>query len=157
MLFDYVLPPFRVVGSSPTWGVIKETSLVYQGKRGFFLHFGQKSGKYRQNRAFRRWINCPEACFFISDSKNGQKCWCTFCVSLLCKEIQKGTGWVDLNLFLQRKRSKNIEISQIRLIFGNLYGIIYFVLFYSNPHSMQEGFQCLPVIKNYGISLLIGI
>ena len=29
---------------------MKETSFVYQGKRGFFLHFGQKSSKYRQNR-----------------------------------------------------------------------------------------------------------
>ena len=23
--------------------------------------------------------------------------WCTFCVSLRCKEQQKGTGWGDLN------------------------------------------------------------
>jgi hypothetical protein len=29
----------------------KETSFVYHGKRGFFLHFGQKPGKYRRKRA----------------------------------------------------------------------------------------------------------
>ena len=29
---------------------MKETSFVYQGKRGFFLPFGQKSSKYGQNR-----------------------------------------------------------------------------------------------------------
>jgi hypothetical protein len=47
-----------------TRSAIKETSFVYQGKRGFFLHFGQKSGKYRQNRAFKRLISRPEARFF---------------------------------------------------------------------------------------------
>ena len=31
-------------GSNPFPSAIKETSFVYQGKRGFFLHFGQKSG-----------------------------------------------------------------------------------------------------------------
>ncbi len=34
-----------VEGSNPSAPAIKETSFVYQGKRGFFLHLGQKSGK----------------------------------------------------------------------------------------------------------------
>ena len=33
------------VGSNPTRSAIKETSFVCRGKRGFFLHLGQKSGK----------------------------------------------------------------------------------------------------------------
>ena len=31
-------------GSSPASRTIKETSFVYHGKRGFFLHFGVKTG-----------------------------------------------------------------------------------------------------------------
>ena len=32
----------RRVGSNPTTRTIKETSFVYQDKRGFFMHLGEK-------------------------------------------------------------------------------------------------------------------
>ena len=32
------------LGSNPSSAAIKETSFVYHGKRGFFLHFGVKTG-----------------------------------------------------------------------------------------------------------------
>ena len=43
-------PPFHGgnMGSSPVRVTIKETSFVCQGKRGFFLHFGLKMGKYSE-------------------------------------------------------------------------------------------------------------
>ena len=37
-------------GSSPASRTIKETSFVYQGKRGFFLHFGQKTSTDQKRR-----------------------------------------------------------------------------------------------------------
>ena len=43
--------------------------------------------------------------------------WCTFCVSLLCKELQKNTGWVDLNpekpvvkLFSEKMRKSTVVL-----------------------------------------------
>ena len=35
----------EVAGSNPVTSTIKETSFVYHNKRGFFLHFGRKTGK----------------------------------------------------------------------------------------------------------------
>ena len=35
-------------GSTPPTSTMKETSFVYQDKRGFFLHFGQILSKYGQ-------------------------------------------------------------------------------------------------------------
>ena len=35
-------------GSNPVTRTMKETSFVYQDKRGFFLHFGQILSKYGQ-------------------------------------------------------------------------------------------------------------
>ena len=52
---------------------IKETSFVYHGKRRFFLHFGQKSGKIKQNRASERSIGCSEAHSFVFNGKNSPK------------------------------------------------------------------------------------
>ena len=39
----------------------------------------------------------------------GQKRWCTFCVSLLCKELQKSTGWVDLNPETHKKVYESVS------------------------------------------------
>ena len=84
--------------SSPTAATIKEASFVYQGKRGFFLLFEKNRAKYRHFGLSGGGSAVRKPDFFISGSENGRKCWCTFCVSLLCKELQKNTGWVDLNL-----------------------------------------------------------
>ena len=52
---------------------MKETSFVYQGKRGFFLHFEQKASKYGQNRdqiGLRSGIaTVPEPDFCVSGAK----------------------------------------------------------------------------------------
>ena len=72
---------------------MKETSFVYQDKRGFFLHFGQKSSKYRQNRV---WIGLrssfaavPESDFCIS----GAKRLVYFCLFFApAKDYEKGQG-----------------------------------------------------------------
>jgi len=59
--------------SNPTTYPMKETSFVYQGRRGFFLHFGQKSSKYGQNRdqiGLRSGIAAvPEPNFCVSGAK----------------------------------------------------------------------------------------
>ena len=72
---------------------MKETSFVYQDKRGFFLHFEQKSAKIRQNtgisgfgaasRLHRSPIFCVQGpdqaekagdyLLFITDAKNYEK------------------------------------------------------------------------------------
>ncbi len=52
---------------------IKETSFVYQGKRGFFVLFGKKSGKIKQNRASERSIGCSGALFFVFSGRNSPK------------------------------------------------------------------------------------
>jgi len=76
----------EVTGSSPAVSTNKETSFVYQGKRGFFLHFGRKMGKYRQNKGInglsggQKTVQKPD--FLFSGRKNGRKCWCTFGRSL---------------------------------------------------------------------------
>ena len=63
--FLHVFLPFCRT-SNPLLSAIKETSFVYHGKRRFFLHFGQKQGKIKQNRASERSIGCSEALFFVS-------------------------------------------------------------------------------------------
>ncbi|MBP5781107.1 MAG: hypothetical protein J6X34_07730, partial [Clostridia bacterium] len=49
------------------------SGLLNHDKRGFFLHFGQKSGKYRQFRTFRRLISRPEARFFVFRTQKRRK------------------------------------------------------------------------------------
>ena len=46
------------MGSSPINRTIKETSFVYQGKRGFLLLSGQNTGAILKNRAPERSIGC---------------------------------------------------------------------------------------------------
>ena len=68
---------------------MKETSFVYQGKRGFFLHFGQKPSGYGQNNeessagAAMRLLRSPIFAF------PGQNSWCTFVCSLRLQRTTK--------------------------------------------------------------------
>ena len=62
------------LGSNPRSAAIKETSFVYHGKRRFFLHFGQKQGKIKQNRASKRSFGCFEARFFVFDVQKSPGC-----------------------------------------------------------------------------------
>ena len=45
---EHQIPVLRVGGSSPFRRAIKETSFVYQGKRGFSCILGKKRAKYGQ-------------------------------------------------------------------------------------------------------------
>lgn len=63
----------EAVGSNPIAHPIKETSFVYQDKRGFFLHFGRKTGNNKQNQASDRSIGCFGARFFVSSGRNAPK------------------------------------------------------------------------------------
>ena len=80
-------------GSSPASRTIKETSFVCQGKRGFFLHFGQKPSKYRQNRdqigLQSGFAAASEPDFCVSGAK-----WLVyFCLSFTpAKDYEKGQG-----------------------------------------------------------------
>ena len=56
-------------GSSPVTSTIKETSFVYQDKRGFFLLSGQNTERIIENRASERSIGYSEARFFAFSSK----------------------------------------------------------------------------------------
>ena len=86
-------------------GTIKETQFVYQGILRFFAPFwrfsrffglfGLKNGLQSSNAAV------PEPFFSVFRAK----CWCTFFVSLLCKERQKYTGWKDLNHQTQKNNT----------------------------------------------------
>ena len=54
-------------------GTIKETSFVYQDKRGFFLLSGQNAGRIIEKRALERSIGCSKARFFAFSSRNSPK------------------------------------------------------------------------------------
>ena len=60
-------------GSSPVTSTIKETSFVYQDKRGFFLLSGQNAGRIIEKRALERSIGCSKARFFAFSSRNSPK------------------------------------------------------------------------------------
>ena len=45
--FRLCVAPVRVVGLSPTWGAIKETTFVYHDKGCFFVLFGAKHSENR--------------------------------------------------------------------------------------------------------------
>ena len=57
---------FRLVMNIRT---IKETSFIYQDKRGFFLLSGQNAGRIIEKRASERSIGYSEARFFAFSSK----------------------------------------------------------------------------------------
>ena len=75
------------VGSSPISRTIKETSFVYQDKRGFFLLSGQNTGAILKNRASERSIGYSEARFLLSAAETVRKRRCTNRISLLCKQL----------------------------------------------------------------------
>lgn len=57
------------MGSSPINRTIKETSFVYQGKRGFLLLSGQNTGAILKNRAPERPIGCYGALFLCFETR----------------------------------------------------------------------------------------
>ena len=61
------------VGSSPISRTIKETSFVYQDKRGFFLLSGQNTRRIIEKWALERSIGCSEARFFAFSGRNSPK------------------------------------------------------------------------------------
>ena len=73
-------------GSSPHARTIKETSFVYQDKRGFFLLSGQNTELILKKRASERSIGYFEARFLHSAAETAQNCCCTNRISLLCKQ-----------------------------------------------------------------------
>ena len=52
---------------------IKETSFVYQDKRGFFLLSGQNTRRIIEKWALERSIGCSEARFFAFSGRNSPK------------------------------------------------------------------------------------
>ena len=63
----------EVAGSSPASATIKETSFVYQDKRGFFLLSGQNTGRIIEKQALERSIGCYGARFFAFSGRNSPK------------------------------------------------------------------------------------
>ena len=93
-------------GSNPTWVRIppaaptKTPLLSTKIKVGFFLvleHFKQNTGKPRLRSG---QDDCIETLFSFPAPETGQKCWCTFVRSLLCKVLRALTRRRDLNLCL---------------------------------------------------------
>ena len=96
------------MGSSPTARTIKETSFVYQGKRGFFLHFGQKQAQIEQNTgksgfgAASRLYLSPIFC--VQGQEQPEKAGILLFVLDGCKELLKMSGRQDLNQKRRRER-----------------------------------------------------
>ena len=63
----------EAAGSSPATPTIKETSFVYQGKRGFLLLSGQNTGAILKNRAAERSSGCYGARFYVFSGRNSPK------------------------------------------------------------------------------------
>ena len=74
-------------GSNPRTPTIKETSFVYQDKRGFFLLSGQNKGRIIEKRGLERSIGYSEARFLLSAAETVRKRRCTNRISLLCKQL----------------------------------------------------------------------
>ncbi len=80
------------------WMNHKRNVFCLSRQRAFLLAFQAK--KRAKTGIFGLQCGQPAAAepdFLLSERENGRKCWYTFCVSLLCKEHQKSTGWKDLN------------------------------------------------------------
>ena len=84
-------------GSNPVTRTIKETSFVYQDKRGFFLLSGQNTGQIIEKRASERSIGYSEARFLRSAAKENRNRCCTNRISLLCKQLLNVFRVWDLN------------------------------------------------------------
>ncbi len=84
---DSALYFHRLLSSKLAGCSIKETSFVYQDKRGFFLLSGQNTGVILKNRASERSIGCYGARFMRSAAKEYRNRCCTNRISLLCKQL----------------------------------------------------------------------
>jgi hypothetical protein len=82
------------MGSSPINRTIKETSFVYQGKRGFLLLSGQNTGAILKKQAPERPIGCYGALFLCLETRKQVYFLLFFRAK---KNIKKGTGQEDLN------------------------------------------------------------
>ena len=91
------------LGSNPRSAAINETFFVYHGKRRFFLHFGQKQGKIKQNRA-DRLLRSPIFCF--QRLPQPENAGVLFAFLSTCKETQKGTKIQDSNLSIVEKERR---------------------------------------------------
>jgi hypothetical protein len=81
---------------------MKETSFVYQDKRGFFLHFGHNPAKIEQNTgksgfgAASRLLRSPFFCVLGPDQ--AENAGVLLGVLYGCKGLRKGTGIRDSDL-----------------------------------------------------------
>lgn len=81
---------------------IKETSFVYQDKRGFFLLSEQNKGRIIEKRALERSTGYSEARFLRSAAKEYRNHCCTNRISLLCKQLLNVFRVWDLNLMFAK-------------------------------------------------------
>ena len=81
---------------------IKETSFVYQDKRGFFLLSEQNKGRIIEKRALERSTGYSEARFLRSAEETVRKRRCTHRISLLCKQLLNVFRVWDLNLMFAK-------------------------------------------------------
>ena len=95
-------------GSNPFLSAIKETSFVYQDKRGFFLLSGQNTKRIIEKRALERSIGYSEARFLRSAEKEYRNCCCTNRISLLCKQL--------LNVFRRRDSNRIFAKNPVRVM-----------------------------------------
>ena len=81
---------------------IKETSFVYQDKRGFFLLSEQNKGRIIEKRALERSTGYSEARFLRSAANEYRYHCCTNRISLLCKQLLNVFRVWDLNLMFAK-------------------------------------------------------
>ena len=105
------------MGSSPIDRTMKETSFVYQDKRGFFLQFGQKQAQIEHNTsksgfgAASRLHRSPIFC--VQGQEQPEKAGVLLFVLYACKELLKGSGRQDLNqIFIENIHSGNDLITR---------------------------------------------
>ena len=98
---------FRLVMNIRT---IKETSFIYQDKRGFFLLSRQKTGRIIEKRALERSIGCCGARFLRSAAKEYRNRCCTHRISLPCKQLLNVFRRWDSNLMFAKKSSSGNDI-----------------------------------------------
>ena len=103
-LVERDLAKVEVAGSSPVIRSMKETQFVYHDILRFFAPFWRFSrffGLFELNNGLQSSnAAVPEPVFSVFRAKCvlfARKACVHFCVSLLCKEHQKNTGWKDLN------------------------------------------------------------
>ena len=96
--------PFEVFsdrGSTPLASTIKDPTFVYHDKSGVLPYFRAKQAENKQNTGKSGprsgHHDCTEALFSFPAPETGQKSWCTFVRSLLCKDLRVMTRRGDLN------------------------------------------------------------